>query len=558
MNRLPSHIKPEYGVVIVTVLYVLLGIILTAISILAPPLRIPFEIIFGIIGFGACIWLVTLTPSPMLSYRKWLLIVIGVSIAFQLMRWVADGGALANRLGDDDQIYIMLAHQIAGLLEGRPTFTFRPPGLPALIAASMWLGGGSSAWIFSLVQRLMLAAIPPMLFIILRHRLQPCIAAFASMLYLLTEINEIYPSLALTEISYTFGTVLVIMLLLVYVRQQHWGWLVAVGFVLALRVLLRPSGLASSIAMLLAIMLIVRNWKQLAVASTLLIVPSLFAILLIGQLNKAVMGRAVVTDLSGLNIILHIGHLAVPLEDTQAKDFFSERLPEAELDDVLAARDDIYVIRHRAILEGTDSLAAYSQNSEQLARQIVQSHPWLFAEIVGRRVTAGILYPREELYPQRWIIQQNTLPNRDYEDPQMECRAQTAVARDLFDTICVTSDIARAATQYEPPWLEVSPILETIFQGATVSFHYRLRLISWPFTWGLIAIPAMLYLIFKTRLWPEGLVLAGLFCAEFLPTVLYVPIDSRYQLLYAPLFLLAIWFSLIEIKSSRGAAPTSQ
>lgn len=557
-NPLPSIYNQRQGIIILAALYTVFALILLIISVGWPTGRVAAEITLGAIGFVGIVWLLRLDNLPRNDQQhQWLLLVVAVSAAFQIGRWLADGGALANRTGDDDQIYVMLAQQMVGLLEGTPTFTFRPPGLPALLATSMWLGGGKSIWVFSLMQRLMLASIPPLLFFILQRRLSTPVAAFASLLFPLTEINEIYPSLALSEISYTFGTVLVITFLIVYLRDQRWYWLLAAGVMLGLRVMLRPPGTLSTVAVAFALLLTLRDWRHLLAAILLTTIPSVVAVLSIMQLNRATTGTAALTDLSGLNIVLHIGRLATPLEESAQKDFFLEYLPEATANDVMSSGADIYIVRHRAALDGPEAAAAYRENSEQLARQIVQTNSALYAEIVARRLYAGVVYPRSEMFPLRWIVEQNTTPNRNYQAPTLDCRAMVAVTPDLFDTICETSAQARAETIYAPLGLRIPEQITTLLQAATVSLHYRFRLLIWPFTWGVVAIPAMLYLVARRHTRFIGLVLAGLFCAEFIPAVLFVPIDTRYQLLYIPMFMIALWFALQHLVSSDGA-PESQ
>ncbi len=560
MKTIINFLQTQQRAVLFTaVAFLLMGLTLTAISVVVPSLRAPFEVIFGIMGLALCILLMRLpVGSSQLSQRQWLYLVGGLSLIFQLARWLADGGGIAERTGDDDQIYVLLAQQIVGLLEGPAAFTFRPPGLPSLLAISMWLGGGSSLWLFALIQRLMLATIPLILFLILRPQLSNSVAACASLLFALTEINEIYPTLALTEITYVFGSVLVIWLLVTYLNASNWWWLLGAAVVLALRIMLRPTGITSTLAICLALALSVEGWRWKFASSALLIIPSVLAAFSIMQLNRAVVGRAIISDLSGLNIILHVGTRVAPLEESKAKQYFEDRLPEATSDEVLAFPDDVYIVRHRAALEGQSASTAYTQQSETLARQIIRHHPDVYAAVVLRRTVAGLLYPREELYPIRWIIDQNTFPSREYTEPEIECREQIAVTPELFDTICGAADIARAQTTFKPAWLNLPQPIDMVLHAATISLHYRLRLLIWPFTWGLLAVPCMLYLIFKTQLWRQGLIIAGLFCADFLPTVLYVPIDSRYQLTYIPLFLLAIWWALSEIINSPDAALKSQ
>jgi len=206
LNTLLTEQPPVVIVAAAAAGYAVFAVILARLAQLAGTTLAAAEIIFGLLGLVLAAVLMTYARSAK-HPKRWLWFVIGFSLLYQVVRWYTQGARLLDRTGDDDEIYLLLAQQLAGIVDGAPLFTFRSPGLPLLLAGTLNVVGGYDLWAFGLLQRLMLAAVPILLFLILSDHLPVPVAAFAALMFSVTEINEQYPARILVEVSYTLCTV---------------------------------------------------------------------------------------------------------------------------------------------------------------------------------------------------------------------------------------------------------------------------------------------------------------------------------------------------------------
>jgi hypothetical protein len=142
-----------------------------------------------------------LTEKPPGNARRTALLLLGIALAFQLGRWLAEGGALRTRLGDDDETYVFLAYQVLGIFGAPPLFALRAPGWPLIISGLVSLFGRREIWAVVLYHRLLLAAFPPLLYLILRRYLRQPVAVLAALLSLAMEYNEVIAAAAMTDLT---------------------------------------------------------------------------------------------------------------------------------------------------------------------------------------------------------------------------------------------------------------------------------------------------------------------------------------------------------------------
>jgi hypothetical protein len=96
--------------------------------------------------------------SEQAHQRRIAWLVLGASLAFQVVRWIGEEGALRSKAGDDDEAYVFLAYQLLGLFGGPPVFALRPPGWPGIVAGLLALFGREAVWSVGLFHRMLLVA----------------------------------------------------------------------------------------------------------------------------------------------------------------------------------------------------------------------------------------------------------------------------------------------------------------------------------------------------------------------------------------------------------------
>lgn len=546
---------------IVLCAYLATSAALVAIQAIAPGLQSPAEIVLGLLALGVVIvclrhaW--QSTPAPghdQRAARRWLLVVIVLSLLFQIGHWYADGGSLSAKLGDDDELYIFLAQQIAGQIDGPPLFTFRTPGLPLLISATLRIFGGTNLWTFSLVQRLLLAAIPPLLYLVLRDWLPLPFAALGSLFFLFTQINEHKASFALSELPYTFGTALSIAALVVGLKHngvRRAVWIGVAALALACKTLLRPTGVAAAAALAIALLLAAVDLKPLRRLglALLLVVPTALAAGGLVLYNQHTAGVASLSDLGGLNVIIHFGPRVLPLRESPERAYFEALLPEIDPDVMFTLPLDWYTARYRAALQGPDRLAEFSAMSNALAAQIAGEHKTAFLGWMLQKAYTDLMYPRLEVIPITWYRPElrEKPPRSAYDPPTRQCNVQSVAPVELLDDVCAQSARARAAAAFEPALPALPGPVTRLIYLLTVSLPFRLRLLLWVFVWGLSGLVGICWLVAVPDTRPIGWLLGGAFAAEFIPLVLIAAVSTQYQILYQPLFMLATWIALGQI-----------
>lgn len=543
--------------------FLVASLILAAVQVLIPELQSAFEIILGILGivivFIGLRYAWALETSQLTQSRRfWFSAILVFSILFQLAHWYVDGGSLNAELGDDDEIYILLAHQITGQIEGPPIFTYRPPGVPLLLATTLKLGGLQNIWVFSLIQRLMLAVIPPLLFLILIDWVPEYFAVLGSLLFLTTRINEHEPFFVLSQLPYTVFGMIGLTTLVIGIKRSGYRrvlWIIAAGLFFAIKTLIRPTGAATAPALAIVLLLVATDLRWLQRLGLAFILIFMTGAVLVGLrfTNQQVAGEATISSLGGLNVINHFIYFdpsIIPLSESPEKEYFEELLPEIEPDLLFSSTQDWYTARFRAALLGPEVLAQFSAHADALAAQIVAEHPLKYSTWIIQKTYAGLMFPRHEGIPLLWY-RPELAPQRfnraPYQSPILECSSQFTVKTELLDIICEENYQVRNHSNFEPQLPSIPQPIEQGLHLMTISLAFRLRLILWVFTWGFASLAGVLWLVSKNDTRPCGWVLGAAFAAEFIPTVLLGVASTRYQLPYHPIFFLISWIALSQL-----------
>lgn len=542
------------------------AIILAGIQAIVPDWDNPWntlaEIVLGlleIVVIVVCLrhaWVATdnAEKSDQRKKRAWLLAILIVSLLFQLGHWYAKGGSLSAETGDDDEIYILLAHQITGQIDGPPIFTFRPPGLPLLIAGTLGVFGSANLWTFSLVQCLLLATIPALLFLILWDWLPGPFAALGSILFLFTTINEHDPFVALSELAYTVGTVMSLVTIVIGLKKKGFVrvlWIGAAAVALAAKTLIRPTGLVGAVSLALAVFLIAEDLeivRRIALAVLLIAPPGLMVggVLLY---NQMVNGMPIFSDLGGVNILVHFAPRVLPLDETPEKAFFEELLPEVDPDVLFSTGSDWYTARTRAALDGPDALNDFFAADDALASQVIRDHPGVYALWLLEKTYGWLMVPRREAIPIEWYRPElgSGPPREPYELPTFGCGGQAAVTSELAETICSQRDRVREESLFVPILPALPSMVAAPLHFVTISLPFRIRLVQWIFVWGFVSLPGVFWLAAKHETKSIGLILGAVFAAELIPVILVGGMDLHYHLIFHPIFLLIAWIILGKI-----------
>jgi len=495
------------------------------------------------------------TPRRLPAWRG-VLLVAAITGAFLLLRWYAMGGSIRDKLGDDDELYIFLGQQIAGMIPGTPLFSFRPPGLPALIGSVLVLTDGT-IWPLSLVFSALLVITGGCIYLLTRGWLPDMLAVLAGCSVLFLSLIEYRPFMALSELPYASLSAVALTAVVSGVQNRYrnrWLLFALAGLCFLLRVSVRPAGLAGSLALCLALLIIEgrRTPVRALLAAALIATPSLAFIFGLQNYNFRTTGYAGVSELAGYNAIQRYARWDDrPTPAGPERDYFSALLPEIAPDAVMTHMpSEWFVARLRMLTSPEPNYAAFMEQSERLGTTLLRAYPDVYVLMVWRATYASLMYPRTEFIPLWWYQPQvrptppSSAPTHRY---SLNCTAQAVVLADALGMVCEAHQEALTSTRFAPDLPVLPSPIRQILHGLTISLQYRLRLMSWVFTWGMAVGPVLFSLIIRPRTRSIGLLLGAMLAAEMLPLIVFGSVESQYQFLFHPMDVVIVWIGISEL-----------
>ncbi len=478
------------------------------------------------------------------------LLVFALALGFQLLRWLAEGGALRSRPGDDDEGYVFLAYQIQGLVEGVPVFALRAPGWPLVIAGLTRIAGLREIWVVGLFHRILLALLPPVYVLILGRFLRRPAAVIAALLAMMMEYNEIIAATALSDVLYmALGLFTASGLLHARVSEHKWPWLVASGLLAAARALIRLTGLPVALAAGAAYFLIERGsvlrragWASLASA------PALAAVLALSAYNRSTAGHFAPGMGPGITFFTQYGTFYPRVPDTPALREIAPLLPEVPPEYLFLAYRDSWVAQYRFTAGGHGDVFDYGALLSRAILEIVRAAPGPLVARAAQGVVVMLLDPL------RWIAPQWAQYAPDAHLPYTlrisgdlpACNMQVAFGAAVEDVVCQQYADLRAWLNWEPPGLVRLPArLQQAAHLLSVSLPYRLRGLLWPLHWGIAAFASLGFLVSRPTTRKVALLIGIPLLAEFALVIAFTNgIETRYLFYFHPAYWILIWLAL--------------
>jgi hypothetical protein len=494
-----------------------------------------------------------LAVEPPANARRTALLLVGIALAFQLGRWLAEGGALRTRLGDDDETYVFLAYQILGVFGAPPVFALRAPGWPLIISGLVSLFGRREIWVVALYHRVLLAAFPPLLYLIMRRFLRQPIAILAALLSLTMEYNETIATAAMTDLTYLAGGLIGLYAIIqALTGRRPVRWLLIAGLVFALRSTVRVSGLPVAVASAAAFIVISRAPLARRFGGALLLVgPTVAALLGISAYNQATSGHFAFSSELGLSFLSQYPPYLSETPDTPTMHEAAALLPEVPPEKLFSSSGDAWLVQYRLTASGMGDPFDYGALSARIMREIVWARPGEVAVRALEGVAVMLTDPLRSFLPRSWYLWPGQLdPSREREVVITEnlpaCNIQTAFGAIVKTEWCDEYDQLRADLNFAPPWLAGMPgFLQRGLRLLTVSLPYRIRLATWPLYWGIAGFAGMIYLFTRPETRSLVILLALPLLVEFgLVIVATTGTDTRFLLYFHPTYLIVTWLGL--------------
>ncbi len=515
--------------------------------------------VVGLAWWGDIPWLRDDLPPDALEVelpanaRRTALLLVGIALAFQLGRWLAEGGALRTRLGDDDETYVFLAYQILGVFGAPPVFALRAPGWPLIISGLVSLFGRREIWAVALYHRILLAAFPPLLYLIMRRYLRQPIAILAALLSLTMEYNETIATAAMTDLSYVAGGLIgLYAVILALTGRRPVRWLLVAGLVFALRSTVRVSGLPVAVASAAAFILVARApLAQRFGQALLLVVPTLAALLGISAYNQATIGHFGFSSELGLSFLIQYPPYLSETPDTPALREAATLLPEIPPDKLFSSSGQAWLAQYRFTASERGGPFEFGALAVRAMREIVWARPGEVAVRAMEGVAIMLVDPLRNVLPGSWYLWPGQIdPSRERELMVTEnlpaCNVQYAFGAVVKTEWCAEYEQLRAGLHFAPPWLAGMPgFLQRGLHLLTVSLPYRVRLATWPLYWGIAGFAGLIYLFTRRETRSLAILLALPMLVEFgLVIVATTGTDTRFLLYLHPTYLIVTWLGL--------------
>jgi hypothetical protein len=493
-------------------------------------------------------------PAAPASARRAALGILAVALSFQLGVWLARGATVSDKLGDDDEIYVFLALQLLGFGETPPVFALRAPGWPLILAGLLRLAGEHAVWIVGLYHRVLLATLPPLLYLILARFLRPSVAATAALLSLALPYNAEWARFALTDVSYTAGAVFVLAAVVAALSARRpLPWLVLGGAVAAGRTLVRMTGLGGAAAVAIALVLVLRGpiGRRAAHAGVFLL-PTVCAILALSAYHLAVAGHFRPSMGGGLNFFQSVAARLSQAPDTPALRQLAALRPELSPSQLLHG-DAMWVAQYRFTATGRGDVFDFGVLLDRAMRDLVLAAPGEYARTIGTGALLALAHPREDWIPEAWRRGPVDAPAAPPAAggggglPDPSCGLQTGLGAAVSDDVCLRWAARWRALAFQPPALQAAlSATPRALHRLVVTLPRQVRKLGWPLYCGLVALAATTWLLVMRATRPLALVLALAALADFAPVILVTGgvVTARHMLYLQPAFFVAAWLGL--------------
>jgi hypothetical protein len=453
---------------------------------------------------------------------------------------------VSDKPGDDDEGYIFLAYQVLRFFDAPPVWTFRAPGLPLAIAGLLDAAGRDRIWIVGLYHRLLLAAIPPVVFLALARFLRPGVAAAVALLGLAMGYNDRLATFALTDLSYASLSLFAVLALLKALdHRRPLPWLVLAGGLLAAKTLVRVTGIAVAAGVAVTILLISTGpWSRRAARATVVIGPSLAVLLVVSAYNGVVAGRFRPSMGGSLQFLLSVGPYLGHTPDTPAIRELASLVPEVPARYFLQAAIAPWVAHYRFTANGRGDSFDFGAGGDRAAFEVLSSMPREYAWIAMKTLLIGLVVPTPQWVPARWT----EIP-WDWYRPRIEnpavCGLQHSLGAAVDAATCAQNARLRASLGFQPEWLAARPAVSRLAHGVVRGIRDPLRRWIWPLYWGVGAFAALASLLARGPTRAVALLILVPIAIDFaFASLVVLSIGGRFHVHVHMLYLLAVGLGL--------------
>ena len=508
-------------------------------------------------------------PALPRAARRTALVILAVSLLFQLGIWLARRGAVSAKLGDDDEVYVFLALQILGFGDAPPVFALRAPGWPLILAGLLRLFGDDAIWVVGLYHRVLLATLPPLLYVILARFLRPSVAATAAIVSLAMPYNTEWSRFALTDISYTAASLFLLASLVVATGgRRPLPWLVLGGVIAALKTLIRMTGLGVAVAMTVALVAVAREpvGRRVGWAAVFLL-PSVGAVVGLSAYHLGVAGHFRPSMGGGLNFFQSVAARLSRPPDAPAMRELAALRPELSPEQLLHG-DAMWVAQYRFTATGRGDVFEFGTLLDRAIRELVSASPGEYGLTVAKGTLLALAYPKDDWLPRRWRpepVEGSGAPRETRGAiglPNPTCGLQNGLGASVSGELCLRYAARWRALAFQPPWIHgLLTHTPRALHRLVVTLPRQVRKLTWPFYCGLVAFAAMIWLVVARPTRRLALLLALPALADFVPVILVTAgtVTSRHMLYLQPASFVATWIGLAwaleRLLRARAGAP---
>lgn len=488
--------------------------------------------------------------------RRLAWVTLAFALVFQATRWLAESGAIRSMPGEDDETYIFLAFQVLGYSRDVPiVFALRPPGWPLIMAVLLQVFGGQQVWVVGVYHRLILALACVAIYLILARFLTQPAAMVGALFSLTLPYNGEMASAAMTDVTYA---VLLVLAMAASIESVEAGrpvvWLLLAGALLAIKAMVRLSGIGVVLGFVIAVLWIGRlPLQQRLIRAGLLASPVLASLLALGVYHQSVAGRFVIPTGTGFGILWTYGALLPERPDTLAFTALATLIPEVKPEDAFKSPNHVIAVQYRYVKAGYGDLLDFYGSADAAGKDLVAANRLSYVVQVSRGAIVMLMHPRHGILPPAWRLWRYDLYADDpayasnpFGDDYPHCPGLSFLDPAWGDRWCEPNRRLRDWLVFEPAGLEDVPNwLTWAAHLLTISLPYRLLGLGWPFIIGIAGFAALAYLFYREPTRWLAVLLGWPALAEFSQHLLAAGgIETRYLLVMHPLYLIATWLAL--------------
>ncbi len=495
------------------------------------------------------------------SERRIALRLFLVALAFQLVRWLVDGGAVGARPGGDDEGYVFLAQQVLGDVDPAPAWAYRAPGWPLTIAGLLALFGRDAVWTVGLYHRVLLAAWPPALYLVLARFVCGRVAVGASLLSLALPHGEQIARTALADLTYSSAALFAVAAAVAGVAGRgSLTWLAVAGVAGAWATLIRVTGLGPALALAFAAVLAgggSRGWRWRR--GLLVGGPAVVAVLLLSAYNAAMAGHFRPGSGGSIAFLDAWASYFPRTPDTPAVREIAGLVPEVPPEHLFHTWRSARLAQYRFVSAGRGDVFEYGALADRAAREIVAAEPAQYLALLARAALVTVWHPFDGVLPAAWRNAPVPLPVEPvFASPVPGCALEWTFGPAPRAEWCARSEGLRGRLAFAPPWLGPLPELARAPAAwVTRTLPNRARLWLAPFWWGAAALAGLIALVASPGTRGLGLLVALPLAAELASSTLILADNSagaRYMLYVYPACWISVWLgAAVVLGASRGA-----